>query len=64
MAKPRCARCGRKAKYEWSICADGNKPRPICAKCDVELNTMVMRWAFGASREADIKAYRKLVLGF
>lgn len=57
----KCVRCGEKARFQWSICADGNVSRPLCARCDVELNTMVMRWAFGDTREADIAAYRNKV---
>ncbi len=59
-----CVRgCRRKAKFQWQICADRNIWRPLCAKHDVELNTMVMRWAFGRTREADIARYRRIALG-
>jgi hypothetical protein len=56
-----CARCGESSHYQWNICADKNRPRGICADCDVKLNAMVMRWMFGRTREADITAYRQLV---
>lgn len=60
----RCIRgCGRPGEYQWQICADRNVWRVLCAEHDVELNEMVMRWAFGDKREADIADYRKKVLG-
>jgi len=60
----KCIRgCGRQARYQWQICSDGNAYRPVCAEHDVELNELVMRWAFGDSREADLMAYRERVLG-
>jgi hypothetical protein len=60
----RCAilGCPHKASYQWSICADGNRKRAICAEHDVALNTMVMRWAWADTREADIAKYRTRVL--
>lgn len=57
-----CCRCGHKRGYaQWNICADGNVPRALCAACDIELNELVMRWAFGSTREADLQAYRQKV---
>lgn len=58
----KCIRCPNKAQFQWNICADGNVYRPLCAECDVELNEMVMRWAFGDTRESDIQGYRDRVL--
>jgi hypothetical protein len=41
-----CFRCGSKPSYAtWSICADGNRARPVCWECDCALNEMVLRWA-------------------
>lgn len=59
----KCVRCPNRARFQWNICADGNVFRPICAECDVELNSLVMRWAFGEGREADIESYSAKVLG-
>lgn len=58
-----CARCRRPSAFQWQICADGNQYRPLCKACDVELNTIVMRFVFGETKEAVIEAYRKRVLG-
>lgn len=64
IARMKCIRgCGRRARYQWQICSDGNVYRPVCRECDVELNEMVMRWAFGDAREVDLMAYREKVLG-
>jgi hypothetical protein len=52
-----CARCGKPSRYQWQICADRRAFRGLCTDCDIELNTMVMRWVWGDAREADIAAY-------
>lgn len=41
----RCIRCNNKADSQWQICADGNNYRPLCMKCDIDLNRMVLLWA-------------------
>lgn len=62
-----CVRCGRPGHAAWNICADnvGDRPqlRVLCAECDVEMNEMAMRWAFGYTREKDLRRYREKVLG-
>ncbi len=40
----KCFRCGGPARTQWSICADGNRARPLCVACDVALNVLVLRW--------------------
>lgn len=52
-----CARCSKPSRYQWQICADKRVFRGICTECDIELNTMVMRWVFGNTREEDIASY-------
>ncbi len=52
-----CARCGEKAEYSWSICADGNLFRPICLKCDIELNRMVLEWIKDPDIEKKMEKY-------
>lgn len=59
----KCIRCGGQARYQWQICSDGNIFRALCAKCDVELNEMVMRWVWGDAREDDLVRYRDRVSG-
>ena len=58
-----CARCGNPSQQQWQICADNNQWRGICDECDVGLNTLVMRYVFGDTREDDIVKYREKMLG-
>lgn len=51
-----CIRCGDRAVFQWSICADGNNHRPLCVACDVALNRLVLRWM--RHPEADVLADR------
>ena len=39
-----CIRCGKAARFRWNICSDGNRFRPLCLDCDVDLNRMVLEW--------------------
>lgn len=58
-----CIRCGDRAEHSWQICADGNKHRPLCLKCDVELNELVLNWAGDPRARKKIQAYRAKVYG-
>ncbi len=58
-----CSRCGGKSLFQWQICADGNLFRPLCAKCDVDLNRMVLEWVGDPAREAKMATYSARVLG-
>lgn len=62
LARLPCVRCGKPARFQWQICADDRLYRPVCLACDVELNALVMRWAWGDAREADLERYRERVL--
>ncbi len=55
----RCAKagCNKPSVSQWQVCADGNVYRGLCAKHDVALNRVVMRWFFGKTREANLKRY-------
>lgn len=39
-----CIRCGAPAIFQWQICSDGNVYRPLCGRCDVELNRLVLEF--------------------
>lgn len=39
-----CAKCGEQAVSQWNICADHNYHRPLCDRCDVFLNALVLAW--------------------
>jgi NAD-dependent SIR2 family protein deacetylase len=45
IARLKCIKCGRQATQQWQVCADNRLYRPMCDKCDIELNEMVLRWA-------------------
>lgn len=53
----RCIRCGKRAVFQWQVCADGNVWRPLCPTCDVALNRMVLQWMGDPAAEAKIKRY-------
>jgi hypothetical protein len=44
IARVGCIRCGRPSRYQWQICSDDRRYRPLCGDCDVELNRMVLTW--------------------
>lgn len=60
MKKPRCYRCGKKGNQTWNICADGNKNRWVCDKCDVALNEIVLRFMGFRNWKSKIKKYKSL----
>lgn len=53
----KCFRCGESATAQWQICSDGNTYRPICTKCDIELNTVVLKFMGFADWEEKIIRY-------
>lgn len=62
--RTKCFVCGDKAKYQWQICADNNIYRPICAKCDIQLNKMILDWAFPPEiAKAKYEKYKRYVEG-
>lgn len=42
--KRRCYRCGQPGYATWCVCADANRRRIVCRRCDVALNRLVLRW--------------------
>jgi len=54
----KCYRCGGKAKQVWNICADGNRDRGICKKCDIELNQIVLIFMGFRNWKAKMKKYK------
>ena len=54
----RCYRCGNKGNQTWNICADGNKERWACKKCDVELNELVLKFMGFRNWKSKMKKYR------
>ena len=58
IGRQRCVRCGESAAYQWQVCADNNRYRPLCRDCDIALNTMVLEWARDPDWRAKIAAYK------
>jgi len=54
-----CARCGDPAYSQWQTCADGNLWRPICKKCDIKLNLLVLVFMGDPEIDEKMEAYRK-----
>lgn len=61
-----CARCRKRpAVYQWDACAIDNRHVPVCERCDVALNALVLRWLKVPAAEFKqlMARYRKRVLG-
>jgi hypothetical protein len=54
-----CARCGKPAKTQWQVCADNNLYRPVCARCDVMLNGLVLRFMRDPEVVKKMRTYQK-----
>lgn len=52
-----CVRCGKLGRESFSICADGNVPRPVCTVCDVALNALVLDFMHLPDAAKNIIAY-------
>lgn len=55
----KCVRCGDPAFSQWQICADGNLYRPICTKCDIELNLLVLVYMGDPEIDSKMEVYRE-----
>ncbi len=50
MTKPRkCFKCSQPAAHQWRICSDGPW-RWVCRECDIALNYIAARWAYGPDK--------------
>ena len=56
-----CVRCGRVSSYQWRACADGNVWRPLCARCDVAMNAVVLRFMRHPQADRLMAKYRRKV---
>ena len=56
----KCFRCGGMPEFQWQICSDKNIFRPVCKKCDVELNEVVLKFMGFQDWKEKIKAYKIL----
>ncbi len=53
-----CVRCGELASQQWLTRADGFW-RPICTKCDIALNELVLKFMSDPDWKSKIKHYRR-----
>lgn len=54
-----CVRCGDKAVFQWNACSDGNLWRPLCGKCDVGINELVLKYMRDPEAVKKVAAYAK-----
>jgi hypothetical protein len=62
----KCFRCRkRRARFQWQICSDGNRWRPLCEICDVALNAAVLAFVGMSARDRarKMRIYRAEKLG-
>lgn len=50
--------CGEPATIQWKVCADGLW-RPICTKCDITLNGLVLDFVGDPEINEKMKKYRE-----
>ena len=54
----KCFRCGEQATQQWQICSDKNQYRPICNKCDIDLNELVLKFMGFKDWKKKLKEYK------
>lgn len=54
-----CVRCGRPAECQWQVCADNNLYRPLCAACDIAVNTCLLRFMRDPDWQKKMERYRQ-----
>lgn len=55
----KCYRCWKKANQQRQICSDWNQYRPICDKCDIALNRLVLKFMGFDNIDYIIQEYKK-----
>ena len=55
----KCVRCGEQARFQWNACADANLWRPICGRCDVELNRLALEFMRDPHAGIKVAAYAR-----
>lgn len=59
--KVKCFRCGKPSQQQWQICADNGVYRAICRKCDISLNSLVLRWMRFKDWRKKLEKYKKTI---
>lgn len=52
-----CSRCSAPSVFQWQVCADNRVFRGVCRRCDVALNSMVLRFMRDPERKEKITKY-------
>jgi len=52
-----CARCGRPSRFQWTVCANGNRFMGVCERCDVDLNRVALTFFRFDHVEQRVAAY-------
>ena len=55
-----CTRCGKPATQQWRACSDG-RWRPICTKCDIALNRLVLLFMRDSAVNEKISKYQEVL---
>lgn len=55
----KCFRCGKPARTQWEICSDNNTYRPLCLRCDYELNKTVLEFMGFDDTEKKLEGYKQ-----
>lgn len=53
----KCVRCGKQARFQWNACADNNLWRPLCERCDIMVNVLVLKFLGFEDWKDKMKAY-------
>lgn len=53
-----CVRCGRPSVHQWQICSDDRLYRPVCERCDLALNVLVLKWMGFSDWKEKIAKYK------
>ena len=57
-----CARCGVKPSlFQWSFCSDNNLWRPICLKCDIDMNRKLLKYMNDPDADIKMDKYMKFL---
>lgn len=62
IAQTPCFRCGRPARQQFTICANGGWYVAVCPRCDIDLNALVLCWLRVPNRWQLVGAYRERML--
>ena len=61
IVRMKCARCRKKARYQWNCCANNNNQVPMCPQCDLEINRLVMLFFRHPHADELLEIYKKEV---